>query len=88
MRHCVVSCIVAANFGSAGARVAGAGNEIQGFIMWDIRNIINRLSGNSPWAFQWKDLMNNERGINCSEKQRCNDDGNIEKNCIECCQGN
>jgi RHS repeat-associated protein len=88
MRHCVVSCMVASNFGIAGARIAGAGNELQGLILHDIPNIVDRVSGNTPWAFQWQDFMDNERGFNCSKKQRCKDDGNIEKNCIACCQGN
>jgi RHS repeat-associated protein len=48
MRHCVASCMVASNFGTAGARTAGVGNEIQGLVLHDLPNLGSRLSGEQP----------------------------------------
>ena len=84
MRHCVVSCMTAQNFGGAGAFVAGAANEFQGYFRWDLPTMLSaltgigsvrykdigwrRLTGNVPFAFQIEDFIENQRGINCSKK--------------------
>lgn len=88
MRHCVVSCMAASNFGTAGARIAGVGNEIQGLVLHDIPNLRGRISGEQPWAFQPQDLRDNERGFRCSERNRDTlDENDIRQNCIRSCQG-
>lgn len=87
MRHCVASCMVASNFGTAGARTAGVGNEIQGLVLHDIPNLGGRLSGEQPWAFQLQDLRDNERGFQCSERNRNNyNENDVRQTCIQSCQ--
>jgi len=86
MRHCVVSCMVASKYGVGIARTGGIVNEIQGLVRWDLPNLLDRIRGRSQWAFQWQDFRDNERGLNCSEKNKCSDNENDRQaNCIECC---
>ena len=89
MRHCIVSCRVASNFGIAGAFVAGTANEFQGYFMYDLPFMLAALSGigpqtakdrgwgrltaREPFAFQLQDFANNQRGFNCSRQTRCRD---------------
>jgi RHS repeat-associated protein len=107
MRHCVVSCMTAQNFGGAGAFVAGAANEFQGYFRWDLPTMLSavtgigsvrykdlgwgRLTGNVPFAFQIKDFIDNQRGINCSikinEYNNRYENESSESSCIKCCQG-
>ncbi|MDD5703267.1 MAG: RHS repeat-associated core domain-containing protein [Dehalococcoidales bacterium] len=87
MRHCVVSCMVASKFGNTSTRLAGVANEIQGFILYDIPDIGGRISGKRPWAFEPRDLIDNERGIRCSKRNENNfDENDIRKSCIQGCQ--
>lgn len=62
-RHCTVSCITGARVGTPIARTFGIGNELIGFARWDVPQLPSRLQGRTPWAFQWSDLRNNERGF-------------------------
>ena len=88
MRHCVVSCMVASNFGTAGARAAGVGNEVQGLVLHDIPDIRGRISGERPWAFQWQDLKDNERGFQAAKKNCSNmSESDTRQSCIQRCQG-
>lgn len=62
LRHCVVSCELALDFGIGWPRAAGVANEMQG--LWlDITNLRSRLGGASSWAFQLGDFSSNERGF-------------------------
>jgi RHS repeat-associated protein len=87
IRHCVVSCLVGANYGSGLGRFLGFGNEVQGFVRWDLLRIGSRLEGNSQWAFQISDLRSNEIGFDCS-KDICEETSEEEKvvSCIDCCR--
>jgi RHS repeat-associated protein len=87
MRHCVVSCLVAARYGTTTTRAAGAANEVQGFVMWDLPNLGSRLRGKTPWAASWRDLQINESGIKCA-RGLCGgqDEASLRKACTECCQ--
>ncbi len=67
-RHYVVSHILTEEYGPGWTRLAGIANELQGFVMHDIPNLPSRLEGDSPWAFQWKDIMANEKGIQSAIK--------------------
>jgi RHS repeat-associated protein len=88
MRHCVVSCVIASKYGSGHTRLAGAANEIEGLFKYDIPDICGRLRGQRPWAFQWQDFKDNERGIECAKKNKCNDkQETVLENCTKCCQG-
>lgn len=76
LRHCVVSCELALDFGIGWPRAAGVANEMQG--LWlDITNLRSRLGGASSWAFQLGDFSSNERGFSCSQSltggQSCED---------------
>ena len=62
-RHYHASDVLAFEYGPNWARLAGAGNEVQGFLRWDLMRLSSRLRGNSPWAFQLEDLTANEAGI-------------------------
>ncbi len=84
MRHCVISCKVAREFGQTLAHLAGTANEIQGLVLHDIPNLSSRLEGNSPWAFQLKDFEANEKGFQCAYDQHCGA-GNSEDICVKCC---
>ena len=61
MRHCVVSCESAREWGQWGPRMMGLGNEGQGVLL-DIQRIFRRRP---TGAFQFTDLINNERGFSC-----------------------
>jgi len=86
MRHCVISCKVAREFGQGQgvAHIAGVANEIRGLVLHGIPNLSSRLEGNSPWAFQLKDFEANEKGFQCAYDQRC-EGGNSEDICVTCC---
>jgi RHS repeat-associated protein len=49
--------------GPTTTRNLGVLNEIQGFIWHDLPHLRSRLSGQTPWAFQFDDLIDNEIGI-------------------------
>ncbi|KRA17400.1 hypothetical protein ASD69_11950 [Lysobacter sp. Root604] len=86
MRHCTVSCIVGDRMGTGKARAAGVGNEVIGFIRWDIRMLGSRLRGDTPWAFQWDDLQNNERGFSASDGLVCGlSDQQLPEECMRKC---
>jgi RHS repeat-associated protein len=86
MRHCTVSCITGRKIGAPTARLAGVGNEFQGFVRWDIRMLPSRFRGDTPWAFQWDDLSNNERGFDQSGRLSCGlPDGDLPQECIRRC---
>jgi RHS repeat-associated protein len=72
MRHCVFSCRMALDYGESLTRGAGFVNEAQGFVMHDLRLLRSRLSGQTAWAFQPEDLVNNERGFVCARRIRQN----------------
>ena len=63
IRHETISYELASKYGSFWTRNAGIANEIQGLILYDIPDISGRLSGVRPWAFQFSDIVANERGI-------------------------
>jgi RHS repeat-associated protein len=87
MRHCVASCLTADQYGVALGRTAGTVNELQGLIRWDIPNLVDRITGDSPWAFQTADLAANEKGFSCSKNQSCpvNAGATTRESCIKCC---
>lgn len=62
-RHFCASYTLTTEYGSLLTRSAGVANELQGFVRWDLLRMGSRLEGRSPWAFQWGDLVANERGI-------------------------
>ena len=62
-RHYFASYTLTQEFGPNWTRLAGLGNEIQGFVRWDMWRLPSRLSGETPWAFSLADLIANERGI-------------------------
>ncbi|HEX7152530.1 MAG TPA: RHS repeat-associated core domain-containing protein [Thermoanaerobaculia bacterium] len=84
MRHCTISCETADVWGRPLARMAGAVNEAQGLVRWDIPNIFNRLSGATQWAFQPGDFGHNERGFRCLSSVR----SGACRSCEECCAEN
>jgi RHS repeat-associated protein len=87
LRHCVTSCLLAANYNSAIGRVAGTVNELQGLVLHDIPNLPSRLSGRSNWAFQLEDFQANEKGFDCS-KDICENTPETDKvvSCVDCCR--
>ncbi len=86
MRHCVVSCMLASEYGVAEARVAGFVNELQGVALHDIPNLRSRINRTTPWAFQFRDIASNECGFACSEKIQCREPKEeVRDACIECC---
>jgi RHS repeat-associated protein len=62
-RHQVASEQLTREFGRITARDLGMLNEIQGGLMHDLPNLRSRLSGDTRWAFQLQDLIDNEIGI-------------------------
>ena len=66
MRHCVFSCRMALEYGPDLTRLAGVVNEEQGFYMHDLPMLGSRLRGQTPWAFEFQDLWNNEIGFACA----------------------
>ncbi len=89
MRHCVISCMVAQRWGIPHARLAGYGNEMQGLILHDLRNIftfVGRLAGRAPWSFQIQDLQANEIGFRCAGSIECKpNDDDLRNACDACC---
>jgi hypothetical protein len=91
MRHCVASCKLASKFGGPKTIIAGAANEYEGLIRWDIPTILSavtglgskryqqlgwgRLTGQVPFAFQIEDFLDNQRGVDCSKKIGCSNGG-------------
>ena len=87
MRHCTISCETADVWGRPLSRMAGAANEAQGFVRWDIPNLFSRLRGTTPWAFQPDDFGNNERGFRCLTYVRSGTCRSCEECCAEqCCR--
>jgi RHS repeat-associated protein len=86
MRHCTVSCILGDRVGTGTARAAGFGNEGIGFARWDIPRLGSRLRGDTPWAFQFDDLQNNERGFDASDGLKCGlSDERLPQECMRRC---
>lgn len=86
MRHCTVSCITGRKIGTPAARAAGVGNELIGFVRWDIRMLGSRIRGNTPWAFQWGDLSSNEHGFSQSGDLSCGlSDSELPEECMRRC---
>lgn len=69
-RHAWASEGLATKWGIGNARVFGGLNEVQGFLWYDLWSLPSRMRGDTPWAFQWEDLMNNEVGFENAECQR------------------
>ena len=69
-RHSWASEALATKWGGGNARIFGILNEIQGFVWHDALNLPSRMRGDTPWAFQWDDLMNNETGFDNAKCQR------------------
>lgn len=63
LRHVCGSYVLTQEYSAFLTRTAGAVNEVQGFVRWDLTQLRSRLSGHSPWAFQPMDLLANEIGI-------------------------
>jgi len=79
MRHCVVSCESAREWGTLGTRAMGIGNEAEGILL-DIQRVWSRRP---IGAFQFSDLMDNERGFACHSRVN----GGCCRTCQECCSG-
>jgi RHS repeat-associated protein len=62
-RHQAASEMIAGEYGSGITRAMGVGNELQGFLFHDLPDLRNRLNGGRPWAFEFRDLVDNEVGI-------------------------
>jgi hypothetical protein len=62
-RHYNVSYALTTRYGPMTVRAAGIVNEIQGFAMHDVPNIVDRITGESDWAFSIDDIFANEAGI-------------------------
>ncbi|WP_167765446.1 MULTISPECIES: RHS repeat domain-containing protein [unclassified Brevundimonas] len=84
-RHCSVSCITGSQTSIPIARTAGVVNEVQGFVIHDIRRLPSRLRRDTPWAFQWSDLSDNERGFAAARCLPINSEPEIVRNCILQC---
>ena len=69
-RHQWASKQLAMEYGNFNARVFGVANEVQGFLWHDIWRLPSRFRGDTPWAFQLDDLINNERGFNRADCER------------------
>lgn len=68
-RHFAASNEMALTYGPNWARVAGVGNEVQGFLWWDLWRLRSRLQGQSTWAANPADLLWNELGIWAATQQ-------------------
>jgi len=78
MRHCVTACEAARDYGNPTIpRIFGMGNEAQGFLWHDLWNLWSRMTGQTPWAFQFDDLVANEVGFACADRE-C-------ESCVRCC---
>jgi len=81
--------MLAGKHGPGLSRIAGFGNEFLGLIIYDIPDLVGRLKGQRPWAFQFQDFKDNERGINCATKlndSTCKNGNDTKEGCIKCCQ--
>ncbi len=85
MRHCVVSCLFASTYETESARLFGGLNELQGFIMHDVRHLPSRIEGQTAWAFQLQDLLSNENGFSCAKLNQCTEEGAEQYICATCC---
>lgn len=63
LRHMEASRRVALEYGPNWARMAGLGNELQGFLWWDVWRLQSRLARQTQWAADPLDLLFNEIGI-------------------------
>jgi RHS repeat-associated protein len=86
MRHCTVSCILGNRIGRTPARAAGVANEYIGLVRWDIGRLPSRMSGETPWAFQFDDLANNERGFHVSKQVCDTGDEGLVNQCRQKCE--
>jgi hypothetical protein len=68
-RHRSASEQLASKYGTTNARIFGILNEIQGFLVHDLRDLPGRINGDRPWAFQIEDLMDNEKGFDDAKKK-------------------
>lgn len=69
-RHATASYELAKRHGVLNARIAGALNEIEGFLRYDLPNLREKIEGDEPWAFQLEDLRANELGFLRYELER------------------
>ena len=69
-RHQWAAQELAGRYDTMNARMYGALNEIQGFLWHDLWKLPSRIEGDSPWAFQLQDLMDNEIGFGRADCDR------------------
>jgi hypothetical protein len=65
-----MSEMMAKEYGGNITRAYGVGNELQGLLMHDLPDLMNRLNGKRHWAFDWMDLAANEAGIASARRER------------------
>ncbi len=69
IRHKAVSYELTLKYGGGLVRTAGIVNELQGLILYDVRDLPSRLDGSRPWAFSIDDLIANEKGIKAANTE-------------------
>ena len=103
LRHCVATCRMAKEHGTTLARSFGVGNELQGLwvidrpLVWSYVAASGsepeqalgrgRIRGTVPWAFQFTDMLDNERGIRCATSSACVPADDNLQSCTLCCSG-
>jgi RHS repeat-associated protein len=70
LRHELASELIAYYYGGSAVRILGVGNEVQGLLLYDVPDLLGRLRGLRPWAFEVLDLVHNEIGIKRAERAR------------------
>ena len=68
-RHATVSNYLAKEYGPTLTRMMGVANELQGFLMHDLKDLPGRIRGERPWTFSLNDLRANEVGIQKAEQE-------------------
>ena len=63
LRHSVGTFLVAERHGALWAKNITNANEYYGLARFDIPNLGERLSGNQPWAFEFRDFYYNNVGL-------------------------
>lgn len=90
-RHSWANRQTALKFGVGNARAAGLANEFQGFVLNDLSFVVGDAiecvtgplcrSTRQHWAFEWRDLQNNETGLD-QARQRIEQVKNERRNAI------
>jgi RHS repeat-associated protein len=62
-RHQWAAGTLTTEFGPTTTRDLGVLNEVQGFLWHDLGNLPSRLRGQTAWAFEFQDILDNELGI-------------------------